>query len=711
MLIYIDFSEARGVLMSSTPSRSDDGTQSGLFVALHKLEARLLDLIETTRGGQDEEPAADPFRGLYISQADVFRDFAEPADCRRLTAAAEPLAASALFARLQALYGLSGVELDVLLIALAPEVDPRYGRIFAYLQDDVRRRLPGIDLILDLLCGSASDKLDKRALFNPSSRLMADRLIRLSGEANAPAAQREVSLDPRIANFLLGEDGLDPRLARSVRVFEPRTRPPAGPGLVRLAERGHRMAGPLPVVFEGADEEEKQEAAGALAGHCGFRLLIGRVDIARRLGADLSEWIGDLAREARLRPSTVYLEGLEAPDDSAGSDAVFGALGAFQGLVILSSAKPLRVEQIPVKGLITVAFDVPPWRARRRAWSSALREQGLKPSGAALDLLAETFRFGCGQIRDAAQAAANLTAYAGGNGGAEPIFEAARSRSGQTLARLTVKIVPRHGWNDIVLPPETLEELRELCRRVSLRRRVMGEWGFARKMSGGKGVTALFHGHSGAGKTMAAEVIARELRLDLYKIDLAGVVSKYIGETERNLDRIFDAAAGASAILLFDEADALFGKRSEVRDAHDRYANLEVSYLLQKMEQHEGVSILATNLRQNLDEAFLRRLAFTVAFPFPDETGRRRIWETIWPPETPLAADVDAGWLAARYMLSGGNIRNVALAAAYLAAKDADLVRMSHVLHAVRREFQKMGKTLNASELASPLAAASRAVA
>ena len=201
---------------------------------------------------------------------------------------------------------------------------------------------------------------------------------------------------------------------------------------------------------------------------------------------------------------------------------------------------------------------------------------------------------------------------------------------------------------------------------------------------------------------MAAEVIAHELGLDLYKIDLAGVVSKYIGETEKNLDRIFTAAASANAVLHFDEADALFGKRSEVRDAHDRYANLEVSYLLQKMEEYEGVSILSTNLRQNLDDAFLRRLTFTISFPFPDEAGRRRIWESIWPAATPVAADVDAEWLAARFVLSGGNIRNVALAAAFLAVEDERAVHLEHVLRAVRAEFQKMGKTLSAADLALP---------
>jgi SpoVK/Ycf46/Vps4 family AAA+-type ATPase len=325
--------------------------------------------------------------------------------------------------------------------------------------------------------------------------------------------------------------------------------------------------------------------------------------------------------------------------------------------------------------------------------------------GPALDALAECFRFHKSQIEDAAETAANLADYRGESARVEHAFEAGRIRSGHELANLTRKVAPVHGWADIVLPQDSMEQLREICSRVAHRHQVLGKWGFERKLSGGKGVNALFHGHSGTGKTMAAEVVARELQLDLYKIDLAGVVSKYIGETEKNLDRIFAAAENANAILLFDEADALFGKRSEVRDSHDRYANLEVSYLLQKMEQHEGVSILATNLRQNLDDAFLRRLSFMVQFPFPDEASRRQIWTGIWPAETPLARDVDAGWLAARFLLSGGNIRNVALAAAYLAVEDGSAVGLSHVLRGVRGEFQKMGKTLTAAELAHPLVA------
>jgi SpoVK/Ycf46/Vps4 family AAA+-type ATPase len=242
-------------------------------------------------------------------------------------------------------------------------------------------------------------------------------------------------------------------------------------------------------------------------------------------------------------------------------------------------------------------------------------------------------------------------------------------------------------------------QLREICARVEHSHSVLGDWGFDRKFSLGKGVTALFAGPSGVGKTMAAEVVAGELQLDLYKIDLAGVVSKYIGETEKNLDRLFTAAESANAILLFDEADALFGKRSEVRDSHDRYANIEISYLLQKMETYEGVAILATNLRQNLDEAFARRLAFHVHFPFPDVADRHRIWQIVWPPETPLDGDLDWDFHATRFKLSGGNIRNAALAAAFVAAAEGVSVSKRHVIQGVVREYQKLGKSLGTADL------------
>ena len=256
------------------------------------------------------------------------------------------------------------------------------------------------------------------------------------------------------------------------------------------------------------------------------------------------------------------------------------------------------------------------------------------------------------------------------------------------------KIAPHYTWGDIVLPADRLQQLHEICNQVKYRARVYDEWGFDRKLSLGKGLNVLFAGPSGTGKTMAAEVLAGELGLDLYKIDLSTVVSKYIGETEKNLAHIFDEAETSNAILFFDEADALFGKRSEVHDSHDRYANIEISYLLQRMEEYDGVAILATNLHKNMDEAFVRRMHFTVEFPFPDQTNRLRIWEKIWPAATPRAPGLDLDLMARCLQITGGSIRNIALAAAFLAADDGQVVNMSHLVRATQREYQKMGKVV-----------------
>ncbi len=269
---------------------------------------------------------------------------------------------------------------------------------------------------------------------------------------------------------------------------------------------------------------------------------------------------------------------------------------------------------------------------------------------------------------------------------------AARAQTGHDLAAVATWLPTRASWDDLVLPADVLAQLLELCDRVASGERVLADWGIGAMLPFGRGVAALFTGPPGTGKTTGAAIVAGELGLDLYRIDLSRVVSKYIGDTEKNLDRVFTAARDASAILLFDEADALFGKRSAIRDAHDRYANVETAYLLQKMEEHDGVAILATNLQDNLDDAFARRLAFTIGFPFPDEACRKRIWAGVWPPPTPLAADLDLDLLARELTMTGGSIRNIGVAAAFLAAADGSVITMANVLHAARRECSKLGR-------------------
>ena len=282
------------------------------------------------------------------------------------------------------------------------------------------------------------------------------------------------------------------------------------------------------------------------------------------------------------------------------------------------------------------------------------------------------------------------------------LYAACRHQSCHRLGELAIKIEPRYGWNDVVLPENTLAQLHEICSQVRHRHRVLGEWRFERKLSYGKGLSALFVGPSGTGKTMAAEVIANELQLDLYKIDLSTVVSKYIGETEKNLAKIFGEAESSNAILFFDEADALFGKRTKVSDAHDRYANIETSYLLQKMESYAGVAILATNFQENIDEAFARRIRFLVDFPFPDAERRQQIWRTHFPAEAPTSREIDYAWLGQQLQITGGNIKNIALNAAFLAAEDGGEIAMDHVLRGAKREFEKIGKLWNEKEFVPP---------
>lgn len=315
--------------------------------------------------------------------------------------------------------------------------------------------------------------------------------------------------------------------------------------------------------------------------------------------------------------------------------------------------------------------------------------------------LATKFKFTRGQIQDAAATAEHLARWRDPENTRvtlKDLYEACRLHSNQKLSLLARKITPKYTWENIVLPPDRLEQLREICNHMKYRGRVYDEWGFDEKLSLGKGLSVLFAGPSGTSKTMAADIIAGELGLELYKIDLSTVVSKYIGETEKNLSRIFAEAETSNSILFFDEADALFGKRSEVRDSHDRYANIEIGYLLQRMEEYEGVVILATNFRKNMDEAFVRRLHFTVEFPFPNESDRRRIWEGIWPQDTPRDSGLDLEFLAQRFQVTGGNIRNIALSAAFLAADDGGIVHMGHLMRATQREYQKMGKVITDKE-------------
>jgi SpoVK/Ycf46/Vps4 family AAA+-type ATPase len=343
-----------------------------------------------------------------------------------------------------------------------------------------------------------------------------------------------------------------------------------------------------------------------------------------------------------------------------------------------------------------LTLSTPDYATRAELWKRQTGDISMSDDGFSvqdLESLANKFSFTAGQIHDSIIAARGLAAWRSIDElpTLDEFYAAARAQSTPILNTMARKINPRFGWNDIVLIPDSLDILHEISNTIKNRHIVLGQWGFQRKLATGLGLNVLFAGESGTGKTMAADILAGELGLDLYKIDLSGIVSKYIGETEKNLDRIFTEAKTSNAILFFDEADAVFGKRSEVRDSHDRYANIEISYLLQKMEEYDGVVILATNLRSNIDEAFVRRMHSVVDFPMPEAEYRLRIWQVHFPSDAPRG-ELDLEFLAERFKIAGGNIRNIVLGAAFLAAEDEQPIKMKHLARAARRELQKMGR-------------------
>ncbi|MCK5013024.1 MAG: ATP-binding protein, partial [Candidatus Omnitrophica bacterium] len=461
---------------------------------------------------------------------------------------------------------------------------------------------------------------------------------------------------------------------------------------VELLKHRANIGNPI-FYFHGAYGTGKKLTAGIICKELGMPLLV--VDSNVFMKEDPLDTLRIIIREARLQNSSLYLDGFgvllekEAEINVAG---LFQELDLFENWIFLAGELPYTPASVLEKhGFISEAFPIPSFELRKKLWEKLLKEN---VPDLDIDALASKFNFSGGQIEDAISSARNLAIVKKPENPAismENLYRGCKAQSNKSLSAFAKNIPPRYTWEDIVLPKDIEAQLREVSGYIKYKGKVYIDWGFDAKLSLGKGLNVLFSGSSGAGKTMAAEVIAKESGLDLYKIDLSSVVSKYIGETEKILKKIFLEAETSNAILFFDEADALFGKRSEVKDAHDRYANIETNYLLQKMEEHEGIVILASNFKANIDEAFLRRMHFAVEFTSPEEDLRERIWTHIFPGDTPINDDVDYSFLS-KFKITGGNIKNIALNAAFLAAGDSDEVRMEHIIRATKREFQKMGK-------------------
>jgi len=607
---------------------------------------------------------------------------------REIAAAEQVLPAPSGLQRLCTGFKLTAFERDLVLLCAGCELDGAFPKLCAFAHGDDRRAYPSFGLALAALPGAHWSAL------NPAATLRYWRLIDVAGGESLTASP--LRLDERVLHFVAGVAAPDPRLRGLLQpVPAPDRLPPSHLELARqLAAlwQQNQTSGVFPAVQLTSYDLSNAAALAATAAHAlDFRLhLLNAADIP--LGATEREAFGRLLeREAVLGQVALVIE-LEPGASPETTHAAAALLDQTQSPMVLCGVEPLRLR---ARLLARLDLPAPAPTEQRQLWREALGPSAAAFNGQ-VDLVSTQFQMSPAAIRTAgseivrrhrADSATDLT---------HALWDACRSQTRPKLDGLARRIESLATWDDLVLPTAPRQTLRTIAAHVRQRALVYEQWGFAARTDRGLGIGALFAGGSGTGKTMAAEVLANELRLDLYRIDLSALVSKYIGETEKNLRHVFDAAEAGGAILLFDEADAVFGRRSEVRDSHDRYANIEVSYLLQRVETYRGLVILTTNQPQSLDAAFVRRIRFSVQFPFPDTAQRTEIWRRVFPAATPTEG---LQWAKlARLNLTGGHIRNLALNAAFLAADAREPVRMHHLLAAAQTEFAKLEKTLSTAD-------------
>ncbi|WP_435252128.1 ATP-binding protein [Streptomyces tendae] len=673
---------ATGTPATAPPGDSGDSGSSGraLFDRLTVLRDRVAALVEHRTA--DDPTADDPLRGLYLPDEAVhhlLRTWPSAESVAATTATAvEPGSAAApagpgdRLARLARRTGLTELDTAALLVALAPDVDRTFEPLYGYLNNDVSRRRATVGLALDL-CGVPAHVATARARFHASAPLRALGLLEVE-EPERPFLTRSLRVPDRLVGHLLGDDTPDAALL-GLLLPMPDPLPAAGDDsdvfVRRLAAR--LQDGPLTAYLREPREGDGLAALSTVLDAAG-------VDALRC--TDPEDHVPELLREARLDGRALVVSGLpEKPGP------LVRALTAATGVtVLMTDPRPYDPHWAPANPLV---LDAPGRRAGGvAAWRAAL---GADADGFDLATAVAPYRLGGDRIQRAAHTAQALAAFDGTPVGAEHVRLAARRQSASGLESHARRIRPDVDWQDLVLPHKPLVQLRELALRARHRDRVLGDWRLSAGGGRGRGVLGLFAGESGTGKTLSAEVVAADLGLDLYVVQLSSVVDKYVGETEKNLERIFTEADRTDAVLLFDEADAVFGKRSEVKDAHDKYANMESAYLLQRLESFDGIALLTTNLRANIDEAFTRRLDLVVDFPFPDVEQRLALWRHSLS-RVPSAEGIDPEVLARDFELAGGSIRSAVVTAAYLAAGRDDMVTADDLLEGARREYRKAGR-------------------
>lgn len=656
----------------------------------------------------------DEFRGLYISDEQVDALVQERVECHGESSSVRAVSLEAgklEQAAWQALrddphwndvtgnLALNLVEQAVLLLLWAPHLNPCYETIYAYLNNDVTKKRPSVDLITRIFRSVAA-----REIYAAVQR--PDRLFRMledNGQRGATGGasilQKPIKLCPLVAEYLIG---MDP-WASHAWVTSASFRLPADPdppasvsdSLASIARLVRHDSAPSTIVIDGAPGSGRRRAAEYIARFSGKKLVCAQASGLLRSTAPSANLLNDVAVGARITGALIFVE--EFPcDDSRTAGEMTAALRQLcaGGARVVVPTPPGFCWSAKLGAIDAISLSIPRPNAtfRQQLWKQALNGSGdkLDTSG-----VADQFDLTPGQIGRAGRWVSHSRALRGDLdrvGGSEILQQAARLQSLGSLEDLAHTIRTPFCFDDLILPPATLRRIREIVDAMHNRRKVFDQWGLAKRIGGPTGIVVMFSGASGTGKTMSAGIIARELGMDIYCINLASVVSKYIGETEKNLEKIFDAARNANCVLFFDEAEALFGKRSEVKDAHDRYANIETAYLLQRIESHNGLVILATNIAKNIDSGFSRRIHYTIDFPRPDESLRNRLWHRMFPDEAPLAEDVDFPFVARQFEFTGGEIRNTAREAALLAASRDSDIDMSCVVQALAKQLHIRGR-------------------
>jgi hypothetical protein len=579
------------------------------------------------------------------------------------------------------MFALSPFERAVLLLCAGVELEGRFSEACAAAHGDPRRGFATFGLALAALPDAHWSALSR------DRPLRRWRLVELAlGDTLTSTSLR---IDERILHLLAGVQSSDERLDGVIAPIPPAAFVPAWIGDTAVSAARALAAPDARVLLTGRSAADRAVVAAEALRLAGFLPSLLRAADIPALAPEREALARQWCREARLAQAGLCVQ----ITDSAEARPLLAFLARIDVPVVVEADEATAPDGLAV---VRVAIPSPSAAERREVWADSIACPVAARMNGALDAVADQFSLDTPAIRSAGAALGLLDPNADGDALGRAAWRIGRAHARRSMEQLARRIEPKADWDSLVLPEAQTSTLRQIASHVRQRVTVHERWGFAEKYSRGLGLTALFAGASGTGKTMAAEVLAHTLDLDLFQIDLAGLVSKYIGETEKNLKRVFDAAEDSGAILLFDEADALFGKRSEVKDSHDRYANLEVSYLLQRMEAYRGLAILTTNMRHAIDTAFLRRLRFVVEFPFPDIAERARIWQGVFPSDTPTAA-LDIFRLA-RLGIAGGIIRNIAMHAAFLAADAAEPVRMAHLLAAARTEYAKLEKPLGRAE-------------